>query len=277
MKTVRIGNIEIGESRPLLIIAGPCVIENEKITLKTAEKILKITKKSNLPFIFKSSYEKANRTAVENYRGPGLKEGLGILKKVKKELGVPVLSDVHCRTEVREAAEILDVLQIPAYLCQQTPLALEVANTGKPVNLKKGQFLAPWDMAKVAAKISGAGNNNILLTERGTVFGYNNLVVDFRSFIIMKNIGYPVIFDVTHAVRVPGHSSNEPSSGQQDFIRPLARAAVAAGCHGLFLEVHPEPVRALCDSYSMLSLENLPLLLSEVIAVREAINGTKKR
>jgi 2-dehydro-3-deoxyphosphooctonate aldolase (KDO 8-P synthase) len=272
MKTVIVNNsIKIGNKEPLVLIAGPCVIETEEITLKTAEKIKQITTKLNIPFIFKSSYDKGNRSSVEYYRGPGLEKGLKILAKVKKELDVPVISDVHCRTEIAQAKEVLDIIQIPAYLCQQTDLVVEVAKTSKVVNIKKGQFLAPWDMKKIVGKALSTGNDNILLTERGTVFGYNNLVCDMRSIPIMQEIGYPVFVDVTHIVRLPGPASKDSCGGQPQFISMLSRAATAAGCDGLFLEVHPQPQEALCDAASMLKLDKLEDLLKVVKEISEIV------
>lgn len=273
MKEVLVSNIKIGNRQPLVLIAGPCVIESEEITLKTAEKIKEITTKLNIPFIFKSSYDKGNRSSVEYYRGPGLEKGVKILEKVKKELNVPVISDVHCRTEIKVACEVLDILQIPAYLCQQTDLVVEVAKTGKVVNIKKGQFLAPWDMKKIVGKALSTGNDKILFTERGTVFGYNNLVCDIRSIPIMQDIGYPVFVDVTHIVRIPGPPSKESCGGQPEYISTLSLAAAAAGCDGLFLEVHPNPSEALCDAASMLKLSLLEELLKKVKEVSQIVRG----
>ncbi|MFH1238549.1 MAG: 3-deoxy-8-phosphooctulonate synthase [bacterium] len=274
-KKITIGKFNVGGDSPLALIAGPCVIETEKITIQTAEAIKRIADKLKIPFVFKSSYDKANRTAVENYRGPGLEKGLKILAKVKKELNIPVISDVHTQDQIKPAAEVLDIIQIPAYLCQQTDLAVEAGKTGKAVNLKKGQFLAPWDMKKICAKVESTGNKNIILTERGTVFGYNNLVADMRSIPLMQEIGYPVMVDVTHIVRIPGPGSKETSGGQPQFITSLARAAVGAGCDGLFLEVHPNPGEALCDASSMLHLDYLEDLLSDAIAINKIVKGRK--
>ncbi len=273
MKTVLMDKIKIGNKNPLVLIAGPCVIESEEITLKTAEKIKYITTKLDIPFIFKSSYDKGNRSSVEYYRGPGIDKGLKILSKVKKELSVAVISDVHCRNEVAQAKEVLDIIQVPAYLCQQTDLVLEVAKTGKVINIKKGQFLAPWDMKKIVGKILTTGNDKIILTERGTVFGYNNLVCDMRSIPIMKEVGYPVFVDVTHIVRMPGPASKDSSGGQPQFISTISRAAAAAGCDGLFLEVHPKPEEALCDAASMLKLDNLEELLKVAKEISEIVRN----
>jgi 2-dehydro-3-deoxyphosphooctonate aldolase (KDO 8-P synthase) len=271
MKTVVVNKIKIGNKNPLVIIAGTCVIESEDITLKTAEKIKQITTKLNLPFIFKSSYDKGNRSAVEYYRGPGIDKGLEILSKVKKEFDVAVISDVHCRNEIDKAKDVLDIIQIPAYLCQQTDLVVSVAKTGKVINIKKGQFIAPWDMKKIVTKALTTGNDNILLTERGTVFGYNNLVSDIRAIPIMQEIGYPVFVDVTHIVRLPGPASKDSSGGQPQFISVLSQAAAGAGCDGLFLEVHPEPKDALCDAASMLKLDKLEELLTIVKSISEIV------
>ena len=273
IKKVNVGNISIGENSPLVLISGPCVIETEKLTLDTARAIKKIAEKLKVPFIFKASYDKANRTAVDNYRGPGMKKGLEILAKVKKELSIPVLSDIHSHDQIAPAAEVLDVIQIPAYLCQQTDLAVGAGKTGKAVNLKKGQFLAPWDMKKICAKVESTNNKNIILTERGTIFGYNNLVEDIRSIPLMQEIGYPVVVDVTHIVRIPGPSSVESKGGQTQFIAHLANASVAAGCDGLFLEVHPNPKEALCDAASMLHLDYLEELLIQAIAINKIVKG----
>ncbi|OIO74603.1 MAG: 3-deoxy-8-phosphooctulonate synthase [Elusimicrobia bacterium CG1_02_37_114] len=268
---IKINNIKIGEGEPLVLIAGPCVIESEELTLNTAKKIKEITARVGIPYIFKSSYDKSNRSSVDYYRGPGIKQGLKILERIKKEVGVPVLSDVHCQTEIEEASRVLDVIQIPAYLCQQTSLVVWAAKTGKVINIKKGQFLAPWDMKKICKKAESTGNKNIILTERGTCLGYNNLVCDMRSIPLMQKIGYPVIVDITHILRMPGPPSTESSGGQPEFIAVLARAAVACGCDGLFLEVHPEPQKALCDASSMLNLEELEELLISVKKISEIV------
>lgn len=271
MSIIKVGKIEIGKGKPLILIAGPCVIESETLALRTADKIKKITDKLKIPFIFKASYDKANRSAVDYYRGPMLEKGLEILEKVKNKIGVPVLSDVQCRKEIKPAAEVLDIIQIPAYLCQQTDMVVEAAKTGKVLNLKKGQFLAPWDMKKICKKAESQGNKKIILTERGTTFGYNNIVCDMRSIPIMQETGYPVIVDITHIVRMPGPASKDSSGGQPAFIPALARAAAGAGCDGLFLEVHPNPKEALCDAASMLSLDRLEELLKVVKKISEAV------
>jgi 2-dehydro-3-deoxyphosphooctonate aldolase (KDO 8-P synthase) len=230
----------------------------------------RITGDLKLPFIFKSSYDKANRSSGQSFRGPGLKKGLEVLRRVREELGVPILSDVHTPEEAAEAGHVLDVLQIPAFLCRQTDLIVAAARTGRVVNAKKGQFLAPWDMANVVQKIEEAGNRRIFLTERGASFGYNNLVTDFRSLPIMRRLGYPVIFDATHSVQLPGGAGTR-SSGQREFVAPLARAAVAVGCEGLFMEVHPEPDKALSDGPNMVPLKEVRALLEQIVRVAAAI------
>jgi 2-dehydro-3-deoxyphosphooctonate aldolase (KDO 8-P synthase) len=270
-KVIEVGNVKIGGNNPIVLIAGPCVIESEEITLKTAERIKKITEKLEIPFIFKSSYAKDNRSSVEYYYGPGVEKGIKILEKVKKEFNVPVLSDVHYPDEVPIAAEVLDVIQIPAFLCMQTRLTLEIAKTGKVVNVKKGQFLAPQDIKNVVKKIESTGNTKILLTERGTFFGYHNLIVDMRSLKIMRDTGYPVIFDVTHTVRVYGIPSKDPRGGNPEFIFPLARAGVSIGIDGIFIETHPEPQNALSDASSMLPLNQLESLLIQIKRIDEMV------
>ncbi|MBA4421794.1 MAG: 3-deoxy-8-phosphooctulonate synthase [Syntrophus sp. (in: bacteria)] len=273
MKTVRIGRLSIGGGAPLALIAGPCVIESEEKTMEIAGYLKDLTEKLEIPFIFKASYDKANRTSRNAYRGPGLTRGLEILKKIREELDIPVLSDVHRFEEIDPAARVLDVLQIPAFLCRQTDFLVEVARKARAVNIKKGQFLAPWDAVHVLEKSAAAGNANLLLTERGVSFGYNNLVVDFRAFPILRETGYPVIFDATHSVQLPGGAGNA-SGGDRRMVPCLARAAVAAGIDGLFFEVHPDPDCALCDGPNSLSLDSLPALLSTLkkidVVVREA-------
>jgi len=260
MREISIDTIKIGRNHPLLVVAGPCVIEDEETTFHTAERLKEICDSAGFPLLFKSSYDKANRSSVDSYRGPGRDRGLRILSDVRSRLGLPVISDIHTVEEVREAAEALDVLQIPAFLCRQTDLIVAASKTGKPVNIKKGQFLAPWDMQNVIGKFLSTGNKDLLLTERGTCFGYNNLVVDFRGLPIMRSYGYPVIFDVTHSLQLPG-GQGACSGGQREFAGPLARAAVAAGVDGLFMEVHPEPAKALCDGPNMLALDEVEPLL----------------
>jgi 2-dehydro-3-deoxyphosphooctonate aldolase (KDO 8-P synthase) len=267
---VQIGNIHIGQGHPLAIIAGPCVIEDFDTTYRTASLLKHLTQKLQLPFIFKASFDKANRTAIHSYRGPGLSEGLQILAQIKADIGVPLLSDVHEIDQIEKAVQVLDVLQIPAFLCRQTDFILAVARSGKPVNIKKGQFLAPWDMVQIIEKIHSAGNRQILLTERGAMFGYNNLVVDFRSIPIMQATGYPVIFDATHSVQLPGGAGTS-SGGQRQYAPVLARAAVAAGADAVFMEVHPDPDHALCDGPNSLPTDRVEQLLVELKAIRGAL------
>lgn len=262
---MNIGNIEIKKNE-IFLIAGPCVIESEEIVFKTAEKLKEITEKLRIPFIFKSSYDKANRSSIKSYRGPGIKKGLEILNKVKETFHVPILSDVHSVEEIKIAKDVLDVIQIPAFLCRQTDLIVEAGKTGKPVNVKKGQFLAPWDVSNIIEKIKSTGNEKIIITERGTTFGYNNLVVDFRSFPIIRSMGVFVVFDATHSVQLPG-GAGACSSGQREFIPYLSRAAVACGVDGLFFEVHPEPDKALCDGANMISLRDFESLLQSLIEI----------
>ena len=263
MREVRIKDIVIGPGNPLVLIAGPCVIESEGMVMETAEKIKEIAQQLNIPFIFKSSYSKANRLSISSLTGPGLKEGLRVLSRVKEELDLPLLTDVHCTTEVEAAAQVVDVLQIPAFLCRQTELVLQAARSGLPLNLKKGQFMAPQDMGYIAAKAESVGNRQVLLTERGTFFGYGNLVVDMRSLAIMGKLGYPVVFDATHSVQLPGGGKGR-SGGQREFVPPLLRAAVAARCQAIYLEVHPQPQKALSDSASQWPLGELKKLLLQV-------------
>lgn len=268
MKTVNIQNIKIGENFPLALIAGPCVIETEKIALDTAEAIKKITDDLKMPFIYKSSYKKANRQSISSYDGPGLENGLKILDKIKKQFGVPILTDIHTAEEAAPTSEVADVLQIPAFLCRQTDIVVAAAKTGKPVNIKKGQFMAPEDMGPIAKKAEHFGNDQIMLTERGVSFGYHNLVVDFRAIIIMQKLGYPVVFDSTHSLQLPGAAGGK-SGGQPEFIFPLARAAVAAGCNAIFLETHPCVEEALCDAANMLPLQRLKELLVQLKQINE--------
>ena len=270
MPQIKVGNINIGGSNPLVLIAGPCVIESETNCLETAKRIKEITTKLHIPFIFKSSFDKANRLSLDSYRGPGLKKGLDILKKVKEKLKVPVLSDVHCQKEIEEAKKVLDIIQIPAFLCRQTDIVVGVARTGKVINIKKGQFLAPWDILPIIKKIESTGNKKIIITERGFCFGYNNLVSDFRSLGIMQEFGYPVIYDATHSIQLPG-GKGASSSGQREFVAGLSRAAVAFGCDGLFLEVHTNPDKALCDGPNMISLLELEKLLKQVKKIEAAL------
>lgn len=269
-KEIRIGNIRIGGKNQFVLISGPCVIESEKLCLETAHRIKEITQKLKIPFIFKSSYDKANRLSLDSYRGPGLKKGLDILYKVKQKIGVPILSDIHCQEEIREVKRVLDIIQIPAFLCRQTDIVIEVAKTDKVINIKKAQFLAPWDVAHIIKKAESTKNKKILITERGVCFGYNNLVVDFRSLSIMERFGYPVIFDATHSVQLPG-GKGKVSGGQREFVSGLVRAAVAFGCDGLFLEVHPQPDKALCDGPNMIDLKELERLLRQIKRIESAL------
>jgi 2-dehydro-3-deoxyphosphooctonate aldolase (KDO 8-P synthase) len=267
---IRIGDVTLGGGAPLPLVAGPCVIEGEEHLLRTAEAIKAVCEAEGVPFILKSSYDKANRSSVRAFRGPGLREGLRILARVKQQLGVPVLSDVHEVDQVAPAAEVLDAVQIPAFLCRQTDLLLAAARSGKPVNVKKGQFLSPWDARNIVDKLRSAGAERIVLTERGTSFGYNNLVVDFRSLPVMRSFGFPVLFDATHSLQLPG-GAGDASSGQSEFIPYLVRAAVAAGIDGLFMEVHPDPASAPSDGPTMLRLEALPSLLRQVKAIERVV------
>ncbi len=273
VKIVKIGPIEIGGNRPLVLIAGPCVIESEDQVRKTVEGLKESTGEINIPFIFKSSYDKANRTSIKSYRGPGLDKGLEILEKVKGEFDIPLLVDVHRIEEVQLVSKVADILQIPAFLCRQTDLIVSIARTGKPINVKKGQFLAPWDMQNVIEKIESTGNKNILLTERGSCFGYNNLVVDMKSLPIMRSFGYPVVFDATHSVQKPG-GKGTATGGEREYVSSLAQAAVATGIDGLFLEVHPEPEKALSDGPNMIRLSRVKELLEKLIKIDKVVKTT---
>jgi 2-dehydro-3-deoxyphosphooctonate aldolase (KDO 8-P synthase) len=266
VREIKIGNVAIGGNNPLLLIAGPCVIENEDATLRTAEKLMGITSKIGMQLVFKASYDKANRTSVTSFRGPGMKEGLRILAKVKETLGLPLLSDIHGIEQIDEAASVLDILQIPAFLCRQTDLVVAAAKSGKVLNVKKGQFLAPWDMGNVIGKAVDSGNCNLILTERGVSFGYNNLVSDMRSLPIMRRLGYPVVYDATHSVQLPGGQGGS-SGGQREFVEYLGRAAVATGIDGIFMEVHENPDKALCDGPNSVKLDDLAGLLEKLMAI----------
>jgi 2-dehydro-3-deoxyphosphooctonate aldolase (KDO 8-P synthase) len=275
-RTVRVGPVTLGGGAPLALIGGPCAIESEAHALAMAERLRAAAEAAGVPFVYKSSYDKANRSSSHSYRGPGLREGLRILRRVKEAVGVPVLSDVHAVEEVEAAAEVLDVLQVPAFLCRQTDLVVACGRTGKPVNVKKGQFVAPADMGNVVEKLRSTGTEAILLTERGASFGYNNLVVDFRSLPIMRGFGYPVVFDATHSVQLPG-GAGDRSGGERQYVPALARAAVAVGVDALFMEIHEDPDRAmpdgqpLSDGPNMLRLDDLPRLLRELTAIRAAV------
>ena len=270
MKEVRIGEIRIGKGNPLVIIAGPCVIENEEITFTTAQKLKEVCDRLGISLIFKSSFDKANRTSGSSFRGPGIDQGLKILSEVKKRFSIPVISDIHAVDEVRPASEVLDALQIPAFLCRQTDLILSSSRTGKPVNIKKGQFLAPWDVKHIIEKFTSTGNQNLLLTERGTSFGYNNLIVDFRGFSVIRSFGYPMLFDVTHSLQLPG-GEGRSSGGQREYAPSLARAAVATGVDGLFVEVHPDPRKALSDASTMIPLNEIEGLLQQTKTLHDTV------
>lgn len=266
VKEIKIGAVSIGGSNPLLLIAGPCVIESMDATLRAAERLMEITSKVGIQLVFKASYDKANRTSVTSYRGPGMKEGLRILARVKESFGLPIISDIHSIEQIDEAAAVLDILQIPAFLCRQTDLVVAAAKSGKVLNIKKGQFLAPWDMANVVGKAVDSGNSNLILTERGVSFGYNNLVSDMRSLPILRRMGYPVVFDATHSVQLPGGQGGT-SGGQREFVEYLGRAAVATGIDGIFMEVHADPDKALCDGPNSVKLDDLGELLKKLKAI----------
>jgi 2-dehydro-3-deoxyphosphooctonate aldolase (KDO 8-P synthase) len=271
-REIQVKQVRIGGKNPFVLIAGPCVIESESATLEAASRLKQITTDLGIPFIFKSSYDKANRSSVKSFRGPGLKQGLKILARAAHELDLPVISDVHRFEEIGPAAEVLDILQIPAFLCRQTDFVIEVAKTNRVVNIKKGQFLSPWDIKNAIEKATSTGNQNVIITERGVSFGYNNLIADMRSLPIMRGLGYPVMFDATHSVQLPG-AGGTASSGERQFVPHLARAAAAVGIDALFMEVHACPDKALCDGLNMLSLDELPALLKQV----QEIDGIVKR
>ena len=261
MSAFNIGNITVGDGAPFFLIAGPCVIEDEETTFRVAQFLRETSESLEIPVIFKASYDKANRTSIDSFRGPGIDKGLEILHRVKEQTELPILSDIHGPKDALKVKDVLDIIQIPAFLCRQTDLLLAAAGTGLPVNIKKGQFLSPWDLEPAILKVTSTGNRRLLLTERGTFFGYNNLVVDFRSIAIMKNFGFPVVFDATHSIQLPG-GAGHASGGQREYAGSLAKAAVAAGAHGLFIEVHPNPDAALCDGPNSLPLEDLRPLLA---------------
>ena len=273
---VTVGDVKIGGGAGFALIAGPCVIESQDLCFEIAERVGEISKKLGIGYIFKASFDKANRTSVKSYRGPGLEKGLEIMAAVKSKYGLPVVSDVHEVWQVKPAAEVLDIIQIPAFLCRQTDLVVAAAETGKPVEIKKGQFMAPWDMKNVIEKAESTGNKKILLAERGTTFGYNTLVVDFCSLPAMAAYGYPVVFDATHAVQQPG-GAGTASGGKREYVPYMVRAAVAVGVDALFLEVHPDPSKALSDAASMLSLAELPKLLEQAKAIEQAIRFCSER
>lgn len=275
VREVVLGSVKIGGGRPFVLIAGPCVIETEASTLRHAEKLKKISRACGVPLVFKSSYDKANRTSLKSFRGPGLLKGLKILEKVKSEFDLPILSDVHSVSEVCEAAEVLDCLQIPAFLCRQTDLLVAAAKTKKAVNVKKGQFLAPLNMEETVKKIEASGNKDIILTERGSSFGYNNLVVDYRSLSVMRGFGCPVVFDATHSVQLPG-GKGVSSGGERGYVPALSRAALAFGCDGIFLEVHEDPDQAPCDGPNMIAMNSLEGLLRDLKEIDEFMRNKKK-
>jgi 2-dehydro-3-deoxyphosphooctonate aldolase (KDO 8-P synthase) len=262
-KEISLGTLRLGGGNPLFLIAGPCVIESEVHARSMAERVAKIASDAGVPYIFKASYDKANRSSVKAFRGPGLAEGLRILGKIKSDLRLPILTDIHDASQAAPAAEVVDILQIPAFLSRQTDLLVAAAKTGRIVNVKKAQFLSPWDMGNVAEKIAAAGNQKIILTERGASFGYNNLVVDMRTFPVLAKFGYPVVYDVTHSVQLPGGQGHS-SGGQPEFIEPLARAGAATGVDGIFLEIHDNPAAALSDGPNALPLAQLPQLLARL-------------
>ena len=270
---IKIGPIILHAKGPLFLIAGPCVIENEAQTLIVANTLKEISEDLGIHIIFKTSYDKANRTSINSYRGPGIDDGLKIIQKIKKATNLPVLSDVHGIEEVEKASKVLDVIQIPAFLCRQTDLILAAAKTGLPINIKKGQFLSPWEMREAIYKVTSVGKNDIIVTERGSSFGYNNLVVDMRSIAIMRGFGFPVVFDATHSVQLPGGGGN-CSGGQREFVPHLARAAVAAGADRVFLEVHPDPDSALCDGPNSLPLDEIRPLLIQLKAIHDLVKMT---
>ena len=264
--------ISVGPGQPLLLIAGPCALESEELARRVAGKMQEICSRLGISYVFKASFDKANRTSLASYRGPGLEEGLEILARIREELQVPVISDVHDVSQVAPAAEVLDIIQIPAFLCRQTDLLVAAAQTDKPINLKKGQFVSPWDMENGVNKLRGAGSTKTMLVERGATFGYNNLVVDMRSLPIMRGFGCPVIYDATHSVQLPGGAGGS-SGGQREFIAPLSRAAVAAGIDGLFMEVHPDPDKALCDGPNSMPLDGIEPLLVQLLRIQEAVSA----
>jgi 2-dehydro-3-deoxyphosphooctonate aldolase (KDO 8-P synthase) len=272
LRSIPIGAFRIGAGEPLVLIAGPCVIESEGHAIKMAERLTKMAAKAKVPLVFKASYDKANRSSVTSFRGPGLAGGLEILRKIKERFRVPVLTDVHEPDQARAAAEVCDVLQVPAFLSRQTDLLTAAGKTGRVVNLKKGQFLSPWEMANAVAKVKSTGNKKVIITERGVSFGYNNLVVDMRSFPILAKTGCPVIFDVTHSVQLPG-GQGHASGGQPEFIEPLARAGTAVGVDGIFLEVHDRPERALSDGSNALRLDRLPELLAKLTPIAKLVRS----
>jgi 2-dehydro-3-deoxyphosphooctonate aldolase (KDO 8-P synthase) len=264
--------LQIGPGHPFLLIAGPCVLESAELAREVAAALKEMAARLAISFVFKSSFDKANRTSLDSYRGPGLEEGLEILADIRHDYGVPVVSDIHETQQVDAVSQVLDVLQIPAFLCRQTDLLVAAARSGKTINLKKGQFVSPWDMANAVNKIKASGNRNLMLCERGFVLGYNNLVVDMRALPVMRSLGCPVIFDATHSVQLPGGAGGS-SGGQREFIPPLARAAVAAGIDGIFMEVHPQPERALCDGANSMPLDRVESLLQTLLQIHAVVTA----
>ncbi len=262
----------VGSGQPLMLIGGPCALESEDIARTVASAMKDICSQLGINYVFKASFDKANRTSITSYRGPGLKDGLEILGRIREDLQVPVISDIHEVHQVEAAAEVLDIIQIPAFLCRQTDLLSAAAKSGKPVNVKKGQFVSPWDMKNVVNKLRESGSSKVMLVERGASFGYNNLVVDMRSLPVMRSLGCPVVFDATHSVQLPGGAGGS-SSGQREFIAPLTRAAMAAGIDGLFMEIHPDPDKALCDGPNSIPLDQVKELLVQLLRIREAVSG----
>lgn len=272
MNIVTVGNYKVGQGCPMLLMAGPCVLEGYERSLMIGQRAKAIVDKLGMPYVFKASFDKANRSSYNSFRGPGLKEGLAILAQIKKDLGVPIVTDIHEPAQAEPVAEVADILQIPAFLCRQTDLVYQAAKTGRTVNVKKGQFLAPWDMKNVIKKIEEAGNHNIMLTERGASFGYNTLVTDMRGLAIMRELGYPVVMDATHSVQIPGGQGTS-SGGQSQYVPHMARAAAAVGIDALFLEVHDNPAEALSDGPNMVKLDNLEALLKDVLAIDKIVRG----
>jgi 2-dehydro-3-deoxyphosphooctonate aldolase (KDO 8-P synthase) len=267
---MKLAGVEVGADRPLFLIAGPCVVETETLAVETAGRLQEITRRLAIPFVFKSSYDKANRSSIKSYRGPGVEEGLRVLESVRRQLGVPVLTDVHEDSPLAEVAAVADVLQTPAFLCRQTNFIVNVASQGRPVNIKKGQFLSPWEMANVVAKAESTGNPGIMVCERGFTFGYNNLVTDMRSLAVLRDTGRPVVFDATHSVQLPG-GKGDSSGGQREFVPVLARAAVAAGVAGIFMETHPDPDKALSDGPNAWPLHLMERLLETLLELDRVV------
>ncbi|MBM9603912.1 3-deoxy-8-phosphooctulonate synthase [Desulfopila inferna] len=268
--------IQVGGGQPLLLIGGPCALESEELARRVAGTMQEICSRLQLSYVFKASFDKANRTSINSYRGPGLEKGLAILGRIREDLGVPVISDIHEPGQAAEAAEVLDILQIPAFLCRQTDILRAASATGKVINLKKGQFVSPWDMENAVKKIRESGSSEVMLVERGSCFGYNNLVVDMRSLPVMRSFDCPVIYDATHSVQLPGGQGGS-SGGQRQFIAPLSQAAVAAGIDGLFMEVHPEPEKALCDGPNSMPLEDMEEFLLRILRIRRAVEEKNER